>query len=241
MKTQILKLTNSLLASFGVEITPTFERFSMKSAIQRTHKHGICFNSVIDLGASNGQWSLKAMETFPDVSYLAVEALYEREDSLKKNRKEYANFDYIICAAGNKNNITAELNIAEDLDGSTINGSGGSSREVPMRSIDSIVSEKKLKGPYFLKFDTHGFELPIIEGATSTLSETSVIVMEVYNFDITDHAKRFPEMCLYLEGLGFRCYDMADPMLRIHDNTLWQMDLFFCRKNSIIFQHTQYK
>ena len=69
----------------------------------------------------------------------------------------------------------------------------------------------------------------------------SVIIMEVYNFQISQSALRFHEMCAHMESLGFRCYDMADPMLRDHDKALWQMDLFFCRKDEKIFDHPHYK
>ena len=65
--------------------------------------------------------------------------------------------------------------------------------------------------------------------------------MEVYNFRISDTALRFHEMCAHMEGLGFRCYDMANPMLRDYDKTLWQMDLFFCKKDEKIFDHPHYK
>ena len=117
-------------------------------------------------------------------------------------------------------------------------GSGGESRQVPVRTIDSLVSERDLQGPYLLKFDTHGYGIPILAGARNTLEETNVVIMEVYNFKITEHALRFHEMCFHMEGLGFRCFDLADPMLRLHDRSLWQMDLFFCREGSAIFSYS---
>jgi hypothetical protein len=70
-----------------------------------------------------------------------------------------------------------------------------------------------------LKFDTHGYELPILKGARQTLNKTSLIIMEAYNFKISDHALRFHEMCAYMECLGFRCFDIADPMLRDYDKS----------------------
>jgi hypothetical protein len=41
----------------------------------------------------------------------------------------------------------------------------------------------------------------------------------------------FDEMCAYLRTLGFQSIDLADPMYRPHDDTLWQMDLVFVRNN----------
>ena len=44
-----------------------------------------------------------------------------------------------------------------------------------------------------------------------------------------------PAMCAYLEALGFRCYDMAEPRLTEDGTALWQMDFFFCRIDSPLF------
>ncbi len=89
--------------------------------------------------------------------------------------------------------------------------------------------------PYFLKFDTHRFELPILAGAKEALKQTSAITLEVYNFQISPHCLRFHEMCAHLETLGFRCAGLADPMLRELDSLLWQFDLLFLPANSDCF------
>jgi hypothetical protein len=134
------------------------------------------------------------------------------------------------------------LSIADDLDGSTIRGRGGVDvRQVPVKTIDTIVSERNLTGTFLLKFDTHGYELPILKGARQALNKTSIIIMEAYNFQISDNALRFHEMCAHMESLGFRCYDIADPMLRDYDKSFWQMDLFFCRNDEKIFKYPHYK
>ena len=56
-----------------------------------------------------------------------------------------------------------------------------------------------------------------------------------------ENALRFHEMCAKMENLGFRCYDIADPMLRDYDKSFWQVDLFFCRNNEKIFEYAYYK
>ena len=104
-----------------------------------------------------------------------------------------------------------------------------------------LVAEYQLTGPYLLKFDTHGYEMPILRAAAKVLRETQVIVMEVYNFDITPHCLCFPAMCAHLETLGFRCLDLVDPMLRSRDQALWQMDLVFGRADDPRFAQTEFE
>ena len=180
------------------------------------------------------------MEVFPSAAFVAIEPLKEREAALRTLARKFSNFSFELCAAGETDGDTATLTIAQDLDGSTINGHGGETRRVPVKSIDAIVAKHSLSGPFLLKFDTHGYELSILKGAQRTLKNTSIVIMEVYNFELSQNALRFHEMCAHMEDLGFRCYDMADPMLRARDRALWQMDLFFCRKNEKIFEYPHY-
>lgn len=241
MRKVILKLANSFLSPLGAKIIrKTADEFDMSSAVQRIAEHGIPLKSVIDIGASNGKWSLETMKVFPRASYLAIEPLREREIALQDIRQNHSNFDYVLCVAGAVDGERATLNVADDLDGSTVNATGGEPREVLVRTLDAIVAEKKLESPYLLKFDTHGYEIPILNGAKQILAKTNVVIMEVYNFNITDNSARFHDMCSHMEKLGFRCYDIAGLMLRPYDKSFWQMDIFFCRSDSKIFSHSQY-
>jgi len=113
--------------------------------------------------------------------------------------------------------------------------------KLPVVTIDSVVTQNKLSPPFFLKLDTHGFEKPILEGAIQTLRDTSLIVVEVYNFEIASNSLRFHEMCQYLENKGFRCIDMCDPLFRSKDGVLWQMDLFFAKSNHLCFESKSWK
>jgi hypothetical protein len=47
-------------------------------------------------------------------------------------------------------------------------------------------------------------------------------------------------MCAHLEALGFRCMDAVDLEWRPFDNTLWQMDLVFIRKDRVEFTYRDY-
>lgn len=213
----------------------------MHSVLPRIPTNTIEITNIIDIGASDGKWSTKAMPFFPESSFLAIEPLRERRDALEKLKKQYPTFDYVLCAAGEDTTKNVDIAITTDLDGSTIDGLNGTNRTVPIKSLDTIISEKHLSGPFLLKFDTHGYEIPILKSAKKTLQNTNIIIMEVYNFKISEHTLLFYEMCCHLDTLGFRCYDMADPMLRQHDNSFWQMDLFFCRKDMPLFQYNQYE
>ena len=247
MKKRILEAINGLLKTMDAKMvrrSTEMEKASltMESMIQRLAERAVSVGTVIDIGASDGNWSVSCMKYFPDARFLAIEPLQERMDSLAENKIRYVNFDYAVCLAGEGDGEEIALQVTDDLDGSTVDGRGsGNSRFCISRTIDSLVAEKSLPGPYLLKFDTHGYELPILSGSSKVLRDASAIIMETYNFQLTPNSLRFHEMCSHLENIGFRCADVADPMLRLHDHAFWQMDFLFLRDDSDLFLHQSYQ
>lgn len=215
-------------------------RFEIGDALTRLGRHGFEVRSIIDVGASDGRWSRGAMKRYPGASALAFEPLVEHEKALEQMRQTHPRFDYVLAVAGNKRD-SVRLTVTDDLYGSGIfGGADGNTRTVPMTTIDEEVERRRLPAPYLIKLDTHGFEVPILEGAARTLEEASVVIIEVYNFEFAEGVLRFHEMCTHMESLGFRPFDLIDPLLRPKDLVLWQMDLFFAPVSAPIFECSQY-
>lgn len=243
LKAKLRSIANRGLKPFGLElIRRSPNRIEMDAALHRVAQHGFPIGTVVDIGAAKGTWSVMALRALPQAKVLGIEPLKEREKDLLKLKKENLRFDFDLCVAGEKDGETAKLNVSVDhLGGSTVEGVGGESREVPVRSLDGMLTEKQLPGPFLLKFDTHGYELPILKGAEKILEQTQVIVMECYNFRFVPQALLFQEMCEHMDNLGFRPYDIANPSLRKHDRALWQIDLFFARKDHLLFSVDSYE
>lgn len=195
-------------------------------ALARLVQNGFDIQSIIDLGASDGKWSRMASAYFPEARILGIEPLAERDTDLAQMQSLYPSFSYRICAAGNQDHGAAMLNVTPELDGSYI-GSGAGARQVPLRTVDSLVSEIGLAGPFLMKFDTHGYELQILEGASHTLQNTPVIIMEMLNFG----GLRFPGLLAHLDGLGYRPLDAVDLVRTPTKQVLWQFDFVLIRND----------
>jgi len=239
MKRKIVNILNKFLRNFGIAVYK--DGFDMISALLRLKKHEISISSVIDIGASDGKWSKTVLPLFPNANFLGIEPLIEREEDLIKLKKKYKQFDYELCAVGELNDDNVKLMVTDDLDGSTISGKVGKERIIKIQTIDSLVYNKKLEGPFLIKFDTHGYEVSILKGAKKTLKYTNVIIMEVYNYRLTKDTLLFSEMVEYLRRLGFRPFDIVDPLLRPLDKTFWQVDLYFAREDNSFFEQAIYK
>lgn len=214
--------------------------FSMADGLKRSHGRNIDIASVIDVGASDGRWSESCIVHYPQARYLLIEAQQAHEEGLRAFKTRYTKADYIIAAAGNRQ---GEIYFnSSDLWGGLAMEEATSDNliKVPVTSIDHEVAQRKLQPPYLIKLDTHGYEVPILEGAKETLKQTNLVIMEVYNFQIAKNSLRFWEMCAYMEKLGFLPIDMSDFTHRKKDNSFWQMDIFFARSDRPEFSFKDY-
>jgi FkbM family methyltransferase len=181
------------------------------------------------------------MQYFPNAQYFLVEAQQCHKPALAKLERDRTNLRSVLAAAGDKVG-TIYFDAGNPFGGlASHTPFPANNIEVPVTTLDFEVSKNNLHGPFLIKFDTHGFEIPILKGAAQTLKQTSVIIMECYLHRLTEDSLLFHEICLYLNELGFRCIDMVDPVWRTYDDTFWQMDLVFIRKESPEFQYSQYE
>ena len=214
--------------------SPGFE--TMSAGLERLKQKGINPVRIIDVGAAQGTWTAKAIQYWPESAYDLIEPLTEQQDILEQLKRTHANINYHLAVAGEQNGEVV-LNISEDLDGSGIyGGQAGNARKVPVIPIDQIAGSESC----VIKLDTHGYEVPILKGATRTLMNTQALIIEVYGFRISPTCLLFHELTAYLETLGFRLLDIVDIMRRPKDNAFWQADAIYIRKDHAIFLDNNY-
>jgi FkbM family methyltransferase len=219
----------------------TYVSMRTEAALGRITARGIAVGTVVDIGASTGLWSQSVMPYFPDAHYLLVEAQKLHENDLKRFVAAHPKAQYVLKAAG-ENAGTIFFDDAEAFGGLAMNERSREGLvEVPVCRIDDEITARRLPGPYLLKFDVHGFEMPILRGAEQMLKNTSLIIMECYNFEIAPESLLFHDMCRHFHQLGFRVADMSEPLWRPLDHMLWQMDIFFVRADRPEFQQKTYE
>lgn len=240
---QILKNNlRKLLASHGCviakrEAPPHKMDDDFRSIAKRKHS----FKTVIDVGASNGSWTEALMEYFPNCHYLLIEAQPAHEKALNQFCLKHKNVQIVLAAAGETPG-KIYFDASDPLGGqASYTPYASDNIQTPVVTIDTEVLSRKLTGPYLIKLDTHGFEVPILNGASRILSGTDVIVMECYNFRIAPECLLFYEICDYMKTLGFRYIDLVDPFNRPHDDSFWQMDLVFVKDNRPEFSYLGYR
>jgi len=213
------------------------DTWTMVSGLKRLAAQGFTFSTVLDVGSSDGKWTSDALAVFPDAYYLLFEPLAERIGELDQLKGRFPRVDYILAAAGSEEG-EVPLIVTDDLDGSRAllrHEKNAQARTVPLVTIDHAVGTRNLQPDYLLKLDVHGFELPILAGAVTTLARTRVAIIEAYNFHITSVSPTFAELVAYMDKAGFCCIDIVDPLRMTPEGVEWQIDLFFARKDDPVF------
>lgn len=236
---ELLRRVNRVIAPTGAQLYRA--GIDMDYALDWLARRDHQIATIFDLGAAQGNWARMALDRFPRARVVGVDPLEERASDLERLKQENPRFDYVSAVAGKEDGGTVELAVTRDLDGSSVHGAEGVKRRVPVHSLDALARMKELSGPYFLKFDTHGFEKPILEGAQSVLADTRFIVMEAYNFCHTPETLLFHEMIDYLGQRGFRVSHIVDVLNRPDDGALWQIDLMFARADDPIFDSDAFR
>lgn len=246
----IKKLINDSLGIFGYQIqktrptqqvVPSVNEFTMFEALKRCKSRGLDISTVIDVGASDGSWSRECLNYLPNANYLLIEAQTQHAPKLDQFKGQYKNVDYVLAAAGHREGKIY-------FDNSSLLGGlasetpfSGSCIEVPVIKIDNEVTKRNLAGPYLIKLDTHGFDIPILVGSLETLKKANLVIIEAYNYQLTKDSLKFFQLCQYMKDKGFSPVELVDFMIRKYDNSLWQMDIFFVPSNSKEFAHNDFE
>jgi len=230
--------------TMGLDIrhwSPETSQPTLRGALRRLREHRIDFETVIDVGASNGCWSLELQRYFPGKSHLLVEANPIREASLNSLCNANPNWSYVLKAAGEEEGTLF-------FDDSNPQGGHLSEKQLsacykpcPVTTIDSEVNRLGLRPPFFIKLDTHGVEVPILKGASKTLDDCDILVIECYNFPSVSPCLSFWEMCEWMSSKGFLPLDVHDIVYRQYDHSFWQLDLLFARKTRPEFTYRGYR
>ncbi|MDX2478964.1 MAG: FkbM family methyltransferase [Desulfuromusa sp.] len=209
-------------------------RTTLNASYSHMHKLGLRPKTVTDVGVAQGTSELYI--NFPDAYYLLIEPLVRFEPDLKKNLRKYKG-SYVLAAAG-KCSGQVTFNVHDShLEGSSLykesmgESADGHEITVSVLPIDTIVRDKKLSAPFFIKVDVQGAELDVLDGCKSILKDTEAIALEVSMFQFMRNSPQFHEVIFYMKQRGFVTFDIIPGWNRPLDDALGQVDIIFVKEN----------
>ena len=192
-------------------------------------------DTILDIGAHQGFWTIGMKQIYNNSKYY----LFEANDYNELNK------------FNNDNNVKVYNNIVlndkiEEIDWYCINGTGDSMFKEKTKHYINCNSIKRetidlnthiLKNNLFqesknilIKIDCQGAEISILKGASSILEKTDFILLEIPLFgQYNDGIPNFLEHIQYMNSIGFITYDIVEN--NYINNFNMQLDVVFINKN----------
>ena len=153
---------------------------------------------------------------FPHARYVFIDPLEECRKAVEK-RLEGCNNIFIASAVGSTNTCSI-LNVARKPSRSSFYKRGIKKvsfksepieqRKVPVQRLDDIILPFSLETPFGIKIDTEGYELEVLRGATSSLKNSSFVIVEFHFSDSILNSYTLQDILTYMEKAGFYAYFM---------------------------------
>lgn len=186
-------------------------------------------STIVDVGASDGQWSRMALHFWPKARSLLIEAnpIYKSDSEIFCSQS--GSITTWAVAGANVGHTHVKFFTDQPCQGITITPTG---TQQPVTTIDTEVANNDLPGPYLLKLDVHGHENMILEGARDVLPKTIAVIVEVYLWEPRWGSLLVWEFIPVMLRYGFRPSDLCSPQYRPSDSRCGAFDMLFERSNA---------
>lgn len=208
---------------------------SLHWSLQNLKKKNFNPASVLDIGAYEGYWTVDLLEVFPNAKVLMVEAQKSKMPFLEKIKVQYPKTDYAIAllsSSDGEDKCFCENETASHV--SKLPLQGQPSSILKTQTLDSLIKVKNFPLPDFIKLDVQGHEMEVLKGAETSLQHAEVCLLEISLFDFGDGTPLLQEMLNFMDSKGFMAYDISQFMRRPLDKALFQLDMFFVKKDSFL-------
>lgn len=192
-------------------------------------KAGYQFKTVYDIGAHIGMWSsLINRFALPETEFILFEANPSYRDILSKTA--YKSFCGQVLTFPDQKTVrfyngsnTGDSYYKE----TTTYYDNQSYIELPGITLDELIKTHNLPIPNFIKLDTQGSELDILDGADSIIDKVDFILTELPIICYNKGAPNIADYLNYFRERQFLPFDIIESHRA--ENILIQMDILFVR------------
>ncbi len=200
------------------------------------------FNTIIDIGANEGQFAKKARELFPNANIISFEPIPAVYEKLVENFKTDTHFKAINVGLGEKqekmklwlNEYSPSSSILK-MDHHTEHFDFAVKQneiEIQLEQLDSFAQEIDLSKPYLVKLDVQGYEDKVILGGTNLLSSAQMIISEVSFTSLYEGQVLFDRIYTTLKALGFKYAGSYEQLNSPINYEILQADAIFIKQVS---------
>jgi FkbM family methyltransferase len=210
--------------------TLAYER-SEQNLFKTVKQSGFYPETIIDVGAYEGEWAAFISDYFPKSDIILIEAQKEKKKILED--LDFTVADIHIETLSDKSGKTVEFYQHET--GSSYYREN-TDVDIPKKSkqtvtLDELINTSEVENA-LLKLDVQGAELDILNGGREILESTTAVYLECSLVNYNVEGPLIEEVISYIRGQGFTPYGIGG--YHRWGNQLSQIDLLFIdEKNEI--------
>jgi FkbM family methyltransferase len=245
---QLLKKTIQLLHPFFNKIGYVHH----SSIIDAQHKNsllnvifsnfktiGFTPNHILDVGANHGTWTREILQYYPNAYYTLIEPQEWLKPSFQDLLDSNPKIKYFPVGAG-KTNGSLKFTIVNRDDSCSYRYTpeealtkGYTQVDIPVMSINTLISENNLPIPNLIKIDAEGLDLEVLKGATNFIGITEVFFVEAAIIN-KEFDNSILKMINFMDNNGYNLFDISDINRPFKPSLLWLVELVFVKKNGLI-------
>lgn len=234
-----LRTFNSWLHGLGLKLVvrrPVRDAADLLAV--KTRELGV--GTVFDVGANIGQFAIELRKAGFSGRIVSFEPLTAAHSALVQAAASDPVWTVAPRMALGAEATTSRINVAHNLVSSSLllvedrsvdaapdSGFAGV-EEIEVRPLDAVV-DPVWPRPFALKLDTQGFEMEVLKGASATLSDVAIILVEMSIVPLYRGGASFVDIFDYLERQGFKCISLVQGFADHVRNELLQVDGVFVR------------
>jgi FkbM family methyltransferase len=190
---------------------------AVRAGVVPTVEHGKVplggpYGTVLDVGASRGQFALHARRRFPQARIVCFEPLPTSQTSIRAVLGDQVE---IVAAAVGAEPGAASMHVSASDDSSSLLPIGARQRaefpgteeasrlDVPVVTLADTLAAPTAE-PILLKIDVQGFELDVLRGAGDAIQRIQTVFVECSFVELYEGQALADEVVTYLSGHGFR-------------------------------------
>jgi FkbM family methyltransferase len=228
-----------VLNRLGVDVVPF--GYSRHPIARRQHlfqQYGI--DTVIDVGANGGQYGMFLRRVGYRGRIISFEPLSSAFAALKQTAADDPSWEINNLGIGDREG-DATLNVSDNSESSSLlrmlpshlesfPGSGYVATEtITLTRLDRVLAGLAPTAGTFVKVDTQGYEMPVIESAGDALARVRGVQLEMSIVPLYEGERLMPEMVTYMAGKGFRLMSLEPGPGDSRTGQLLQLDGLFFR------------